>query len=181
MERARPYLLRPRLGIVKWPLFTQGAHALPLMIRNACSDPNLRALCFHVCVKTDGAESRVLPRTYNDIGAESRSRPSPCRHGLNASSGTTLCGARELSLRHVHDRKGRAAAEDIVMTRIPRATTLPTQTKPRKSGFVLSQPPLLPPICPPPRHRSLTGLHPTRCYLHNGQRPAAPVLRPPRR
>jgi len=50
--------------------------------RISCSDPNLRALCFHVCVKTDGAESRVLPRTYNDIGAESSSRPSPCRHGL---------------------------------------------------------------------------------------------------
>ena len=50
--------------------------------RNACSDPKLRALCFHVCVKTDGAESRVLPRTYNDIGAESRLRPSPGRHGL---------------------------------------------------------------------------------------------------
>jgi len=31
--------------------------------RNACSDPKLRALCFHVCVQTDGAESRVLPRT----------------------------------------------------------------------------------------------------------------------
>jgi len=50
---------------------------------NACSDPKLRALCFHVCVKTDGAESRVLPRTYNDIGAESRSCPSPCRLGLS--------------------------------------------------------------------------------------------------
>jgi len=50
--------------------------------RNACSDTKLRALCFHVCVKTNGAESRVLPRTDNDIGAESRSRPSPCRHIL---------------------------------------------------------------------------------------------------
>jgi len=50
--------------------------------RNACSDPYLRALCFYVCVKTDRAESRVFPRTYNDIGAESRSRPSPCSHGL---------------------------------------------------------------------------------------------------
>jgi len=27
--------------------------------RIACSDPKLRALCFHVCVKTDGAESLV--------------------------------------------------------------------------------------------------------------------------
>jgi len=42
--------------------------------RNACSDLKMRALCFHVCVKTDSAESRVLPRTYIDIGAESRSR-----------------------------------------------------------------------------------------------------------
>ena len=50
--------------------------------RNACYDPKLRGLCFHVCVKTDGAGSRELPRTYNDSCAESRSRPWPCRHGL---------------------------------------------------------------------------------------------------
>ena len=105
------------------------------MIRNSRSDPKLRALCFHVCVDTDCAESRVFPGTYNDIGAESRSLPSPCRHGLNASWCTTLCGSRELSLRHFHDRKRRAAAEDNVMTRIPPATKLPTQTNTRKGRF----------------------------------------------
>ena len=62
--------------------------------RSACSYYKLRALCFHVRVKTYAAESGVLPRTYNDIGAEPRSRPSPCRHGLSRGgfgSGDKAC------------------------------------------------------------------------------------------
>ena len=64
--------------------------------RSACSDYELRALCFHVRVKTDAAESGVLPRTYNDIGAESRSRPSPWRHGLRLclDGACTACRVR---------------------------------------------------------------------------------------
>ena len=114
--------------------------------RYACSDPKLLALCLHVCVKTDGAESRVLPRTYDDIGAESRSRPSPCRPGVRLQAGYDGRGQRA-SLGRLHQHR------------------FPTSSLPTSHWRTPSPPPTGPPspTCLPPLwcfSQKLDPLHP---------------------